>query len=334
MKIAKLQSYKLKYETLKMEDDERIGPFMTRVNDLVLGNRSFGGSLKEYEIVGNVLRSLPHAYKDKANVIEEIQTMTRDTSVSKLTTFELTEFVEQPIKTKTTFIDAISSKKKYDLGESSSRLSKYAKELEEMEREERELEQLEALIVRRVPKGVGKYEGKFPFKCFSCNKIGHFASRCLKRMSKYDSDNWKPNPKYQLKYKKNKDMKCYYVVDDECDEFEQVNSGNGKYWVFIAIKEDDLKTIDLASCIEEKALTTKIEEKDEWVVDSGFSHHMTSDKRKLVRMEKYDGGIVRFGDKKSCVICGRGLIYLDCKHNTNDVLYVEGLKNNLFSVFY
>lgn len=42
--------------------------------------------------------------------------------------------------------------------------------MKEMESEERELEGLEALISRRLPKGVGKYEGKLPLKIFSCNK--------------------------------------------------------------------------------------------------------------------------------------------------------------------
>lgn len=49
-----------------------------------------------------------------------------------------------------------------------------------MRKEDEEIEQLESLFSRRVPKGStgSKYEGKAPFKCFSCNKIGHFASRC------------------------------------------------------------------------------------------------------------------------------------------------------------
>jgi hypothetical protein len=49
-------------------------------------------------------------------------------------------------------------------------------------------------------------------------------------------------------------------------------------------------------------------------------------------MENYEGGVVRFSDDKFSIIHGRGSISLDGKHNTDDVLYVKGLKHNLLSV--
>jgi hypothetical protein len=81
----------------------------------------------------------------------------------------------------------------------------------------------------------------------------------------------------------------------------------------------------------EKSLATQIEENDEWVINSGCSQHMTSDKSNFVSMEKYEGG-VRFGDDKASIIHGRGSIALDGKHNIDDVLYVEGLTHNILSV--
>lgn len=59
---------------------------------------------------------------------------------------------------------------------------------------------------------------------------------------------------------------------------------------------------------------------------------MTGDKIKFTTMQEYNGGVVRLGDNKACEIKGRGTIYLDGKHNTNDVLYVECLKHNLLSI--
>ncbi|GLJ45784.1 hypothetical protein SUGI_0963520 [Cryptomeria japonica] len=107
-------------------------------------------------------------------------------------------------------------------------------------------------------------------------------------------------------------------------------SDNGKEWVFLAIKEDDLTLEE--NVPEEKALATKIEEKDEWVIDSGCSHHMTIDKGKFPSLQEFDGGLVRFGDDKACMIKGKGTISLDGKNNTDNVYYVEGLKHNLLSV--
>lgn len=103
--------------------------------------------------------------------------------------------------------------------------------------------------------------------------------------------------------------------------------------MFIAIKEDRPVPIYSTSCsIEEKSLVAKVEENDEWVIDNGCSHHMTSDKSIFLSMERYDGGKVRFGDDKVFVIHGRGSICFDGKDNNDDVLYVEGLKHNILSV--
>lgn len=38
-----------------------------------------------------------------------------------------------------------------------------------MEEQETKLDELEALIAHILPKGDGKYDGKLPLKCFSCN---------------------------------------------------------------------------------------------------------------------------------------------------------------------
>lgn len=151
--------------------------------------------------------------------------------------------------------------------------------------------------------------------------------------------NYKPNPKYHsiLRFRMNKDKSCYYAGDDDFgitnDDDEPVSgSGNAifdKDWVFIAIKDDSPEPIIDTTHTEEKALAAKIEEKDEWVIDNGCSHHMTGDQRKFLNLQEFDGGLVRFGDNKACRIKGKGTISLDGKNNTDNIYYVEGLKNNL-----
>lgn len=40
--------------------------------------------------------------------------------------------------------------------------------------------------MRRLKKGSRKCKGKLPFKCFNCERIGHYAARCT-----YKEDNYK-----------------------------------------------------------------------------------------------------------------------------------------------
>lgn len=263
VKVAKLQSLKGKYKMLRMGEDENISSFMDKVNDLVLNIRCASGIIEEDEIVAKVMRYLPLAYKHKVAAIDEIQRVTivtRDMLVGKLAAFELSELGESHGKTKTTFKDTVSGKKKYDPRESSTRVSRYEREMREMKEQKRELEELKALLARIQPKGAGKYEGKLPLKCFSCNKIAHFASRYPerpKKVSKYDKP-YKPNHNYR--YQK----KCYYAADEGVIDDESEKGNSKDEFVFIAIKEDDLILVDSTSCIvEEKALATKIEKKDE-----------------------------------------------------------------------
>lgn len=164
VKTTKLDGYWVRFENLKIEEDERITAFIERVNEIVMGIQCCGGALSE-EIVSKVLRALPPAYKMKATIINELRTMAntfvnRDTLVGKLFAFELEEFGPSGVvKSEPSFHASASSTEKQDWR------ALYAKELDDMTIEDEEFEQLEALFSRRVPKGpVGsKYEGKAPF---------------------------------------------------------------------------------------------------------------------------------------------------------------------------
>ena len=71
---------------------------------------------------------------------------------------------------------------------------------------------------------------------------------------------------------------------------------------------------------------------DIWIIDSGFSHHMTGNKIKFEHMGHYDGGSVRFGNNEPCCIKGKGSISLTNELICDNAYWVEGLKHNLLSV--
>ncbi|GLJ55713.1 hypothetical protein SUGI_1196780 [Cryptomeria japonica] len=59
---------------------------------------------------------------------------------------------------------------------------------------------------------------------------------------------------------------------------------------------------------------------------------MTGEKREFIKLEDWNGGLVRFGDNSSIKIKGKGTLSIDGKLKEHDVYYVEGLKHNLLSV--
>ena len=52
-----------------------------------------------------------------------------------------------------------------------------------------DLEVIEALLAKRVSKGKGKFKGKVPLICFSCEEVGHIVARCSNKEDNYERRN-------------------------------------------------------------------------------------------------------------------------------------------------
>jgi hypothetical protein len=155
VKDAKLQTYRVQFEQLQMKEDETIGKYFPRVEELVNAMKALGEKIEEPSLVQKILRSLPDRFNPKVSAIEELNDLKGlafDQLLGTLTTYEMRIVKDKPTSREASF--------KAD------------------KNEDYEPDEIEEKIMRRVKKGSSNYQGKLPFKIFNCGKIGHFANKC------------------------------------------------------------------------------------------------------------------------------------------------------------
>jgi len=75
VKSAKLQMLILKFEEIKMLDDETFGEFYTKINDLRNSMVSLGKRVSDVKLIKKIIRSLPEHFRIKVTTIEESKDM-------------------------------------------------------------------------------------------------------------------------------------------------------------------------------------------------------------------------------------------------------------------
>ena len=220
VKDAKLQTHRLRFEQLKMNEDESISKFFLRVDELVNAMRALGEKISDDDtfLVHKILRSLPDRFNPKVSAIEEmsdLKTLSLDQLLGILTAYEMRISKDQNTSREASFKAEKST--------------------------EADVDEIEAKFVRRLKMGSGKYKGKLPFKCFNCGKIGHFAAKCphmRKEQSSADEEKFlKKRYSKENKYKK----KILHVNDDESTEtLESESSHENKESDFMLMAIEDL----------------------------------------------------------------------------------------------
>eukprot|EP00253_Pinus_taeda_P014149 PITA_14149 len=145
VKRAKLQTLRIRYETLKMRSNESIANYFLRMDEIVNCMRDLGEEFEEVVLVEKVLRSLSAKFDSKVSAIEEkenVQKITMSQLHGILTAFEMRQ--------------EVPSEAAFEVSE----------------------EEYEVNFVKNLERGTGRFKGKLPFKCFLCGRVGHYAARC------------------------------------------------------------------------------------------------------------------------------------------------------------
>jgi hypothetical protein len=212
VKDAKLQTYRIQFEQLKMKEDETIGKYFLRIEEMVNAMKALGETIGEPSLVQKILRSLPDRFNPKVSAIEELndlKTLQFDQLLGTLTAYEMRIVKDKPTSIEASF--------KADKNEDS------------------EPDEIEEKIVKRLKKGSGKYKGKLPFKCFNCGRIGHFANKCPHK--KHDQ-NYEGEEKHKSRRFDKKKSLCVNN-DDSSEDTDSDSSYEDKVNDFMLMAKDN-----------------------------------------------------------------------------------------------
>jgi hypothetical protein len=70
VKDAKIQTYRIQFEQLKMKEDEIVGKYFPTIEEMVNAMKSIGETIGESSLVQKILRSLQDRFNPKVSTIE------------------------------------------------------------------------------------------------------------------------------------------------------------------------------------------------------------------------------------------------------------------------
>jgi hypothetical protein len=116
-------------------------------------------------------------------------------------------------------------------------------------------DEIEEKFVRRLKKGSGKYQGKFPFKCFNCGKIGHFANKFPHTKKDQNSEG---EEKYKSKRFDKKKSLCVNN-DDSSEDTDSDSSCEDKVNDFMLMAKEDYDNKITGCDVNDKEVVVDLE---------------------------------------------------------------------------
>jgi hypothetical protein len=189
---AKLQTYRIQFEQLKMKEDETVGKYFLRVEEMVNAMKALGETIDEPSLVKKISRSLPDRFNPKVSTIEELhdlKTLGFDQLIGKLTAYEMRIVKDKPTSREASF--------------------------KEDKNEDFEPNEIEEKFVKRQKKGSGKHKGKLPFKCINYGRIGHFSNKCPQKGNDQTCDDEEKYKHKNFFKEKNFKKKSLFINNDD-----------------------------------------------------------------------------------------------------------------------
>jgi hypothetical protein len=191
-----------------MKEDEIVGKYFLRVEELVNAMKGLGEKIEEASLVQKFFRSLPDRFNPKVSTIEELndlKVLSIDQLLGTLIAYEMRIGKDKPTSREPSF--------KVDKNEDS------------------EPDEIEVKFVRRLNKG----SGKLPFKCFNYGNIGYFSSKCP---HKKKDQNVEGEEKYKSKRFGKKKSLCVNN-DDPSGDTDSDSSCEDKVNDFMLMAKED-----------------------------------------------------------------------------------------------
>jgi len=232
VKDAKLQTYRLQFEQLKMKDDEIVGKYFLRIEELVNAMKILREKFEDVVSVQKILRSLSDRFNPKVSTIEELN------DLKTLPFYQLLGTL-------------IAYEMRIGKDKSTSREASFKAD----KNGDSEPDEIEAKFVRRLKKGSCKYQGKFPFKCFNYGKIGHFASKCPHKKQDQNSEGEK---KFKPKRFGKKKILCVNN-DDSSEDTDSDSSCGDKVNDFMLMAQEDYDNKRTGSNVDDEEVMVDLE---------------------------------------------------------------------------